>query len=304
MLPLSSAASVGTRLNASFGLQLPLAHALAQPTAWLLRQVAEFKLVVLRGPAAGFDIDAFARVLERLGAVAEHPLDQFTVPGRRGILILSNLYRDGSPVGVHEGGSYWHTDMSYKQQNCVLTALYSVCAPRASELSATEFLDCGVTEQLLNELRAGRLAPCLAGQDLEAWTVRHVFGNRNRDLAGNAATQELSAEQSLRLGGAVGHPLVVVHPITRRKSLYGVAATSISIDGQTLEASQRRLNALLGYLLERAARHTHHYLPGDVVIWDNLSLLHRGRQLPASTDPEDCRLLWRMNVDYSQQSNP
>lgn len=302
MLPLSPDASAATRITETFGLEVPLAHALERPRAWLLRQIAEFKLVVLRGPATGFDIDAFTQLMEGLGRVAEHPLDQFTVPGRRGVLILSNLYRDGRPVGVHEGGTYWHTDMSYKQQNCVLTALYSVKVPRNPRLSATEFLDCQVTQARLNELRTGRLAPCLEGQDLEAWTVRHVFGNRNRDLDGNAATQELSSAQASELGGAVSHPLVVVHPITQRKSLYATAATSVSIDGQTLELSQRRLNALLGYLLERAPRYTHAYLPGDVVIWDNLSMLHRGSQIPASDDPDDCRLLYRMNIDYSQST--
>jgi len=37
---------------------------------------------------------------------------------------------------------------------------------------------------------------------------------------------------------------------------------------------------------------------GDIVIWDNLSTLHRGLPIERTENPQECRFLYRMNVEY------
>lgn len=66
------------------------------------------------------------------------------------------------------------------------------------------------------------------------------------------------------------------------------------------EESLRILDILFNWLVAEAPRYEHTYMPGDIVIWDNLSTLHRGPDIPATEDESDYRLLYRINVDYSR----
>jgi taurine dioxygenase len=293
MLGLARARLEDDRPASSFGLALSLEEARALEPDALLHALAEHKLLVLRRENLRFEIADFVQFMAKLGRIAEHPLTQFAVPNHRGVLRLSNLYVDGAPTGVHEGGTYWHTDMSYKRENQVLTALYSVEVPERPSVSATEFVDCELVPELAREL-----AEHGAGVDLLTCTVWHRFGNRERSRDEGAPEQVLNDEQLASVGKAVSHPLVLQHPLSLRRYLYGVAATSVLIEGSSAADSARVLDALLDALLARAPRHTHHYRKGELVIWDNLSLLHRGVPAPISHDPKNCRLLYRINVDY------
>ena len=70
------------------------------------------------------------------------------------------------------------------------------------------------------------------------------------------------------------HPLVRTHPHTGRRSLHAVSGSSYAIEG----FGEREGVALLDDLKRHATGsrycHTPTYRNGDVVIWDNCSLLH------------------------------
>ena len=68
----------------------------------------------------------FAR---RLGVPEPHVIDQFHHPEIADILILSNVRRDGAPIGLLDGGTYFHSDYSYLQIPARATTLYSITVP-------------------------------------------------------------------------------------------------------------------------------------------------------------------------------
>ena len=47
------------------------------------------------------------------------------------------------------------------------------------------------------------------------------------------------------------------------------------------------------------AKYKHIYKPGEIVIWDNISTIHRGLKIKASNNEKDMRLLFRMNIKYN-----
>ncbi|MCY4501266.1 MAG: TauD/TfdA family dioxygenase, partial [Alphaproteobacteria bacterium] len=91
-------------------------------------------------------------------------------------------------------------------------------------------------------------------------------------------------------------PLVLAHPVTGRPALYGAASTSRGIRG--LEDAEAR--ALLDALAEHASQdrfvHAHRYRPGDIVLWDNFSLMHKATLIDRASGPGTQRYLHRIST--------
>ena len=66
---------------------------------------------------------------KRFGRPEPHVIDQFHYPGHPDILILSNVQKDGQPVGLADAGTYFHTDYSYLDVPARCTMLYSRQVP-------------------------------------------------------------------------------------------------------------------------------------------------------------------------------
>jgi len=70
------------------------------------------------------------------------------------------------------------------------------------------------------------------------------------------------------------HPVAPVHPVTGRRALFVNRDYTVAIDGFAAAESE----ALLGFLYAHSARPEftcrHRWAMGDVVLWDNRSLLH------------------------------
>lgn len=286
--------------NSLFVREISMRDALSRKDDEIRNLVFTHKVLVIRDEGIELDLDGFVGLGKRLGRIVRHPLRNFALSNYRGVIRISNLYSDGCPTGVHDGGTYWHTDMSYKARNLVFTMLQSIRVPSDRSLSATEFIDCMAGAQcLLRAIRTGELVLPDVLQDLKTVQLIHSFGNRDVLSDGGAPNQMLSEEQRASLPSSVKHKLLELHPHNNQLTAYGLAATSTGIDELPTKQSIELLDTLLAFVLDRAPSYLHVYCPGDVVIWDNLSTLHRGQTVPATNNIEDCRLLYRMNLDYS-----
>jgi len=257
----------------------------------------------LSGPLAGADFDAlqaaFYRGLVmvlrgqrltpaqfhafacRIGRPEPHVIDQFHHPEIADILILSNVRRNGRPIGLADGGTYFHTDYSYLAQPARATMLYSVTVPRRG--GDTLFAD---------QRAAYDDLPDATKRRIDGLVVRHHYGNRDDlDTASRTVASVLTEDQEARLAW-VRHPLVRVHPVTGRKALYAVSGSSFGIDGMPDDEGRALLDELKVHALAPKYQLSLRYGVGDVVIWDNLSLLHSA----TLTDPDDPRTLWRITV--------
>lgn len=236
-------------------------------------------VLVVRGQRltpAGFH--AFAR---RVGVPEPHVIDQFHHPEHADILILSNVRRDGMPIGLADGGTYFHTDYSYLAVPARATLLHSITVP--SKGGDTLFADQRAAYDDLPEATKRRI---------DGLVVRHHYGNRDDlDTRSRTVASLLTDEQEARLAW-VRHPLVLVHPVTGRRALYAVSGSSFGIDGMPDDEGRGLLDELKAHALQPKYRLAVRYGVGDVVIWDNLSMLHSA----TLTDPDDPRTLWRITV--------
>ncbi|MGW0658648.1 TauD/TfdA dioxygenase family protein [Streptodolium elevatio] len=147
----------------------------------------------------------------------------------------------------------WHADVTF-----------SAAPPRTTVLHARELPPAGGDTMFANQhLAYERLSPGLR-RVLDGLTAVH----QGTSLAADAGLTESTVTAT--------HPVVVAHPETGRPALYVNADYTRRFADMTDEESA----PLLAYLYEAATRHEfayrHRWLPGDVVMWDNRSVQHRG----------------------------
>jgi taurine dioxygenase len=247
--------------------------------AWFDGQV----LVVKRQALEPGQFLAFAR---RFGRPEPHVIDQFHYPGHPDILVLSNRRDEaGGPLGLADAGSYFHTDYSYLDVPARVTILYSREVPRR-----------GGDTLFANMYAAYDDLPAAMKRRIDGLVVRHHYGNRDElDEASRTAASPLNAEQKGRVDWVL-HPLVRVHPDTGRKALYAVSGSSFGIVGMDEAEGRALLDELKAHALQEKYRYRLRWEVGDVVLWDDLSLLHAA----TLTDPDDPRTLWRITVKEKQ----
>ena len=220
----------------------------------------------------------FAR---RFGPPEPHVIDQFHHPEHPDILILSNRRKDGEPIGLQDAGTYFHTDYSYLEVPARATLLYSLEVPKV-----------GGDTMFANQYAAYDDLPEATKARIEGLAGLHRYGNRD-DLDNKSRTVAslLTDEQEKKLKW-VRHLIARPHPVTGRKALYSVSGSSFGIEGMEEGAAV----ALLDELKRHSTREKYHYRlkygVGDLVIWDNASLLHSA----TLTDIDDPRTLWRVTV--------
>jgi len=223
----------------------------------------------------------FLRFARRIGPPEPHVIDQFHHPEHADILILSNRTEAGRPLGLADAGTYFHTDYSYLEVPARATMLYSLEVPRK-----------GGDTLFANQYAAyDDLSPAQKNQ-IKDLVALHHYGNRDDlDKRSRTVASVLTEEQEQRIDW-VRHQLARPHPITGRTALYAVSGSSFGIEGWERGASHRLLDELKRHATQEKYQLRLKYGVGDVVIWDNASLLHSA----TLTDPEDPRTLWRITV--------
>jgi taurine dioxygenase len=90
----------------------------------------------------------------------------------------------------------------------------------------------------------------------------------------------------------VVHPLVVLHPETRRPALLLGRRKLAYVPGLSLEDSEALLDELWAHVARPEFTWTQHWQPGDVILWDNRAVMHRRDAF----DPDTRRLLRRTQL--------
>jgi len=221
---------------------------------------------------------AFAR---RFGPPEPHVIDQFHHPAIADILILSNVVKDGQPTGLADAGTYFHTDYSYLDVPARCTMLYSLVVPKV-----------GGETLFANQYAAYDDLPASMKTRIENLVGLHHYGNRD-DLneASRTVASVLTEDQKGKMNW-VRHRIVRPHPVTGRKALYAVSGSSFAIEGMPDDEARSLLDELKTHATQPQYVYRLKYRVGDVVIWDNASLLHSA----TLTDPANARTLWRITV--------
>lgn len=88
------------------------------------------------------------------------------------------------------------------------------------------------------------------------------------------------------------HPVAMPHPLTGAPVLYLSRNATTGIAGLEPTESDELLERLFGYIETPAAWYRHQWRVGDLVIWDNVALVHARTPF----DPAEARTLQRVTV--------
>ena len=223
----------------------------------------------------------FLDLARHFGQPEPHVIDQFHHPEHADILILSNVKKHGEPTGLADAGTYFHTDYSYLGVPARATLLYSIQVPKT-----------GGDTLFANQYAAYDDLPSSLKTQIQGLVALHHYGNRDDlDKSSRTVASVLSEDQEKKLAW-VRHPLARRHPVTGRTALYAVSGSSFGIEGMPQDEAIDLLDQLKAHATQQKYQCRLSYGAGDVVIWDNASLLHSA----TLTDPDDPRTLWRITV--------
>ena len=248
---------------------------------------AFFASQVLVFRSQSFSPSGFLNFARQFGRPEPHVIDQFHHPEHADILILSNVRHDGRPTGLADAGTYFHTDYSYLDVPARATLLYSIQVPRQG--GDTLFAD---QYAAYDDLSAAMK------REIEGLVALHHYGNRDDlDKGSRTVASVLTGDQEQKMTW-VRHPVVRKHPVTGRKALYAVSGSSFGIDGMPRDQAVDLLDELKRHATQQKYQLRLKYGVGDLVIWDNASLLHSA----TLTDPDDPRTLWRITIKEERAS--
>jgi len=201
---------------------------------------------------------AFAR---RFGPIQiNYNSKEYGLPEHPEIYIISNITRDGRPIGSRRAGEHWHSDM-----------IYSQCPPRATMLYALE----------VPELHGMTLGDTAFANAAVAWDAlpesmrRHIEGLRGVfDFRGRKRSEPPDEETVARYP-PVEHPIVRTHPRTGRKSLYLNRDDCTGIVGLPEHEARALIDALSDHVVRPEFVYRHRWRKGDLVMWDNCTVQHK-----------------------------
>jgi len=242
---------------------------------------------VLRFPRQALSAADLKRFSAHLGELEINVANAFQEPGHPEVMILSNIVTDGRPLGLADAGQSWHTDMSYSRVVAFANVLYAIKVPQrdGQALGATEFCDmCAAYDGLPDELK----------RQLEGKTALHDFDKfweMMRARPGSARPPLSEAQRKAK--PPVSHPVVLTHPISRRKALYANPGYTTRINELPEAESDRILAFLFEHQTQDKYRYVFRWQVGDVLVWDNLRVIH---QAVADYGPNEHRLIKRCQV--------
>jgi alpha-ketoglutarate-dependent 2,4-dichlorophenoxyacetate dioxygenase len=176
------------------------------------------------------------------------------------------------------GNRLWHTDASFEDPPGRYSMLLAKVVPAVA--ADTEFADLRAAYDALD----GEMQ-----RTLEGLRAHHSIAFSRMTLG-----FDFSAEEQAKLPGAV-HPIVRTNPRSQRKSLYLASHASRIIDWPVPEG-----RLLLRELTEHATQpqfvYRHPWRVGDLVIWDNLATLHRGRPFDDTKHRRELRRVTTLDI--------
>lgn len=241
--------------------------------------LAEYRVLVIEGQR--LSDGAFAQ----LGRLWGRPIEFFKTRDRDAdhpeVIRISNSTT--TPERLRDGAMHWHQDSTYEAVPAAVTLLSAVEAPH------------GRNETLFADLTAAFDALPTAQQ--EQLSSLHVVHDRR-----GCAPELLFPDERRGTGGTdepvptVTHPLVMCHPVTGRRALYGISGTAVGIEGMQRHEAIELLIALKQHALAPQFQQSATAAVGTVLLWDNLAVMHRATATEYSDEPGRRRIIRRIST--------
>ena len=225
------------------------------------------KYLVLVIPGQSISDEQHIRFGRNFGDLEKHPSRAHRSPCNTEIYLVSNVDKTGNIIPSEETAwQYinlswlWHTDSSFRE-----------IPSKGSILHGIQTTNKGGHTRYANMYAAYEELPKDTKHRInDLWVIHdHEFIIKQSD--------ELSKKQDKGDYEAlppVRHPLVQVHPVTRRRSLLLSPHTMVGIVGMTDIEGRRLLDELIAHTTQSKYVYTHIWTDHDVVMWDNRCTMH------------------------------
>ena len=203
------------------------------------------------------------------------------------VMTLSNIIKNGKKIGFSDAGQGWHTDMSYSNPIALANMLYGMKIPfrDGRPLGDTQFCDMALAYETLPSSIKKTVTQLSAEHDF------NKFWEMMRTKPGSDRPPLTAAQRAKK--PPVTHPIVLRHPISRRKVLYCNPGYATRILGLGDAESNELLDFLFEHQLNEEFMHSFKWSEKDVLFFDNIRTLHNA--VPDYT-PEEQRLMKRCQV--------
>lgn len=203
------------------------------------------------------------------------------------IMTLSNIVENGKKIGFSDAGQGWHTDMSYSEPIALANMLYGMKVPvrDGKPLGDTQFADMGLAYDALPPDVQNRIENLSAEHDFNKfWDMMRAKPGSERP--------PLTPEQRAKKPPVI-HPIVMRHPISRRKVLYCNPGYAMKVIGLSQKDSDDLLNYLFEHQLQERFLYNFKWTALDVLLFDNIRTLHNA--IPDYL-PHEHRLMKRCQI--------
>jgi taurine dioxygenase len=217
----------------------------------------------------------FLKAAQLFGEIMPQQVKRFTLAEHPLVGFVSSEDTD-KPGGVRlVRGEQYHTDHSNYP-----------APPRATLLSAVTLPRQGGDTQFVNVHASYDDLPAETKRRIDGLRVLHTF----KSSRSPRKKVELTEEERRKLPETV-QPLVIVHPENGRRALYMNTAHMQRIVGMEDDAAFALIGELMAHATQPKYEYRHAWQPGDMVMWDNRSVMH---QANADYAPTEKRFLHRL----------
>ncbi len=277
-----------TNLDAPLGAEVAgvdLSKPLAKPDvdaiegAWRTRLVVVFHGQRLSDP----QLLAFSKYFGELDPPGPNPYGEPFNKQYPEINVISNVVESGKPIGnLGDGEAVWHADMTYID-----------VPPKAAMLHAFEVPPAGGDTYFADMFAAYATLPADLRKSAEGRIAVH---DASRNSAGFLRKGYKEVTDVRETVGA-RHPLVRTDPVTRRKALFLGRRPSSYVVGLEVADSEALLDALWAHATQPRFAMCHAWQVGDLLMWNNLSVLHRRDAF----DPHSRRVMHRTQIKGTER---
>jgi taurine dioxygenase len=249
--------------------------------AWRERLVVVFHGQDLSDP----QLIAFSKNFGELDPPGPNPYGEPFLRQHPELNVISNVKQDGKPIGnLGDGEAVWHADMTYVD-----------VPPKAALLHALEVPppEAGGNTYFANMFAAYDALPA----DLKAAADGKVATHDASTNSAGMLRKGYEPVTDVRKAVGAEHPLVRTDPATGRKALFLGRRPNAYVAGLPLEESEALLDALWAHATQPRFALCHEWKVGDLLMWNNLSVLHRRDPF----DPTTRRVMHRSQIKGNER---
>ncbi len=246
----------------------------------------------------------FIRFAEVFGPIEPFFISAYNHPEHPQIYVLSNVRKDGKPIGRDGAGTHWHSDSTFVEKPSSVTLLHGVEVPArggdtlfADMYDAYDRLD-DATRAAIDGRRAihryQRKEFVFSGErNLSAEQKAEIEALKRKREAEAAAEAPSPTEKKSNAVPEQAHPIARTHPVTGRKALYLNEEMMVGIEGMEQADALPLLRRICDHATapERVLRFK--WRKGDLIAWDNASIIHSATFTP----PDEARVMHRLTVE-------